>query len=64
MRRLFMAPSGLVEPATKSGWVFTFGSLKGRSVRPRKGYHKAACDASPCCVPFMKKITERALMGA
>jgi len=61
---LFTALSGLVEPAAKSGGVFTFGSLKGRPVRPRKGYHKAACDASPCCVPFMKKITERALMGA
>jgi len=47
---LFTALSGLVEPAAKSGGVFTFGSLKGRPVRPRKGYHKAACDASPCCV--------------
>jgi len=61
---LFTALSGLVEPAAKSGGVFTFGSLKGRPVRPKKGYHKSACDASPCCVPFMKKITERALMGA
>src|SRR5262249_13907546 len=31
-----MAPSGLVELAAKSGWVFTSGSLKGRSVRPTK----------------------------
>ena len=25
-----------LEPAAKSGWVFTFGSLKGRPVRPKK----------------------------
>ena len=50
-----MAASGLVEPAAKSGWVFTFGSLKGRPVRRRKDSTRLPATHRLVRVPLMNK---------